>query len=82
MTQEQISTIARILNDDLRCDRYSENKDEVVAIWQDETLHRPSFDELDELRHKVVSWGCEFEIEYEDKYGGYVITVVKNHKSE
>ena len=81
MTQQQISTIANILTVELKCDRYRENKDEIVAIWEDETLYRPSFDDLDKLRNDVLEWGGEISIDYEDEYGGYVITVVKNYKS-
>ena len=78
MTQQQISTIANILTVDLKCDRYRENKDEIVAIWEDETLYRPSFDELDKLRTIVLDGGGEIDIEYDDKYGSYVITVIKD----
>lgn len=78
MTQQQISNIASVLNNDLRCDRYRENAKEIVAIWEDENLHRPHFDDLDKLRINVLEWGGEIDIDYEDKYGGYVITIIKN----
>ena len=78
MTQQQISIVANILTVDLKCDRYRENKDEIVASWEDETIYRPSFDELDKLRTIVLDGGGEIDIEYDDKYGSYVITVIKD----
>lgn len=77
MTQQQISTIANILNVDLRCDRYHEDSKEIVAIWKDESPH-PAFDELGKLRDNVLDWGGEIVIDYDDNYGDCVITVVKN----
>ena len=77
MTQDQISTIARKI-EHLDCDRYRENKDEIIGIWDDENPYKPTIDDLNELRSDVLRWGGEIDIEYDDNYGSYVITVIKD----
>ena len=81
MTQEQISNVVRIVTVDLNCDVFHENAKEIVASWDEESRH-PSFEELDELRGKVLSFGGAISVNVENTYGEYVITINKEYKPE
>ena len=79
MTQNQIATVAHILNVELNCDHYHEDKNEIVATWSNE--NRPAFDDevRNELSEMLRRWGSALFVSIgEDEY---VLIVDKHYKA-
>lgn len=57
LSNNQLETVSHILTVELDCDRYHEDKDKIVATWDNE--NRPAYDDdvLDELSTKLRKWG-------------------------
>lgn len=73
MTHEQISVINRILEVDLKCDSYHEDKKTISAMWKKE--NRPVYDAFNELKEKVRQGGVEIFLRNTEY--GFEVTINK-----